>query len=287
MKALVSVIIPCYNHENFVQECIQSIIDQDYQNIELIIIDDGSKDNSVQKIEEMREVCEKRFVRFEIRHRPNKGLCKTLNEGIEWTTGKYLCSVASDDIWMNHKTTAQVQYLEDNSNCIGIFGGIKLIDMFGNITSSVSRESKKFSFDDIFLHKHLLPAPTGLCRRDNIVNIGGYDENLAIEDWSMWLSLTKHGGSLDFLDEYFAFYRRHDNNLSSKIDVMHNGRLEIINTYKDSYGYKKALSMAYIISAIETKSLGKNYLWRAVCISPSCIFSREFIRAIRVIFRGH
>lgn len=50
---LVSIVIPCYNHENFVQECIQSVIDQTYQNIELIIIDDGSKDGSVEKIQEM------------------------------------------------------------------------------------------------------------------------------------------------------------------------------------------------------------------------------------------
>lgn len=286
MEALVSVIIPCYNHERFVQECIQSIIDQDYQNIELIIIDDGSKDNSVQKIEEMICACEARFVRFEFRHRPNKGLCATLNEGIKWTTGKYLCSVASDDIWINYKVTIQVQYLEENTESIGVFGGIKLIDMAGNTTASVLRKANKFNFNDIFLHKHLLPAPTGLCRRDKIVNVGGYDENLAIEDWSMWLKLTEHGGSLDLLDEYFAFYRMHDDNLSSKIDIMHSGRLEIVNIYKYSCTYKKALSMAYIVSAIESRSLG-NYLWQAICISPSCIFSREFIQVIRAFFRGH
>ena len=65
-QPLVSVVIPCYNHENFVQDCIQSVIDQTYDNIELIIIDDGSKDNSVDKIKEMIGLCEKRFTNFEI-----------------------------------------------------------------------------------------------------------------------------------------------------------------------------------------------------------------------------
>ncbi|GAA5093763.1 glycosyltransferase family 2 protein [Wohlfahrtiimonas larvae] len=285
-QPLVSVIIPCYNHERFVQEAIQSVVDQDYQNIELIIIDDGSKDNSVQKIEEMREVCEKRFVRFEIRYRPNKGLCKTLNEGIEWTRGKYLCTMASDDIWMNYKIKVQVLYLEENHESIGVFGGVKFIDIAGNITTSVSRETKKFNFNDIFLHKHLLPAPTGLCRRDKIVNVGGYDENLVIEDWSMWLKLTEYGGSLDFLNEYFAFYRRHDDNLSSKIDIMHTGRLSIIELYKEHPKYKHSLFNAYIQSFMETEGKDKNLLKKAIFISPIFIFSRKFMIAFKLLLRG-
>ena len=64
-QPLVSIVIPCYNHENFVQDCIQSVIDQTYQNIELIIIDDGSKDNSILKILDMVDLCKSRFVNFE------------------------------------------------------------------------------------------------------------------------------------------------------------------------------------------------------------------------------
>ena len=106
-QPLVSVAIPCYNHERFVQDSIQSIIDQTYQNIELIIIDDGSRDGSVEKIKEMIPACQERFVRFEFRHRPNKGLSATLNEALEWCEGKYFSALASDDIVLKNKIDKQ------------------------------------------------------------------------------------------------------------------------------------------------------------------------------------
>ena len=85
---LVSVVIACYNHENFVQDCIKSVVAQTYDNIELIIIDDGSKDSSVEKISELIDVCQNRFSRFEFRHRSNKGLTATLNEALERRQGE-------------------------------------------------------------------------------------------------------------------------------------------------------------------------------------------------------
>ena len=113
-QPLVSVVIPCYNHENFVQDCIKSVIDQTYENIELIIIDDGSKDGSVQKIQEMSAACQKRFTRFEFRYRPNKGLSETLNEALEWCEGLYLSPIASDDQMLKQKIQLQVNFLEKN-----------------------------------------------------------------------------------------------------------------------------------------------------------------------------
>ena len=81
---LVSVVVPCYNHEKYVKETIESIVNQTYKNIELIVIDDGSKDNSVKVIQELADKYGFTFI-----HRPNKGLSATLNEGIRLSKGKY------------------------------------------------------------------------------------------------------------------------------------------------------------------------------------------------------
>ena len=127
-KPLVSVVIPCYNHEKFVQDCIQSVINQTYENIELIIIDDGSKDGSVEKIQEMIPICKQRFIRFEFRYRPNKGLSATLNEALEWCHGKYFSAIASDDMLLAEKLMVQVPILEADDACKGVFGNMILIN---------------------------------------------------------------------------------------------------------------------------------------------------------------
>ncbi|HCJ6574862.1 TPA: glycosyltransferase family 2 protein, partial [Acinetobacter baumannii] len=113
-QPLVSIIIPCYNHANFVQDCIQSVIAQTYQNIELIIIDDGSKDETVEKIQKLVTQCTERFVKFEFRHRPNKGLSATLNEALEWCQGEYFSAIASDDMMLNDKIEIQIDFLKNS-----------------------------------------------------------------------------------------------------------------------------------------------------------------------------
>ena len=97
MNSLVSVLIPAYNHEKYVQETIQSIINQTYQNIELIIIDDGSKDSTWNKINEKKELCEKRFSNTIFITRKNKGACETENELFSKANGEFVFLIASDD----------------------------------------------------------------------------------------------------------------------------------------------------------------------------------------------
>ena len=103
LMPLVSVCVPAYNHEKYIAECIQSIIEQDYKNIELIIINDGSKDKTDEVIKSYEQKCQERFVRFEYRNRGNRGLSETLNEMVDWSHGKYFSAIASDDILLFNK----------------------------------------------------------------------------------------------------------------------------------------------------------------------------------------
>lgn len=286
---LVSIVIPCYNHAQYVQETIQSVIDQDYENIELIIIDDGSKDNSVDVIKEMISACEKRFVRFEFRHRQNKGLCATLNEALEWCEGDYLSCIASDDIMLQDKTSYQVSYLNANKKAIGVFGGIYILDdAKGNIKTSL-RKARRNNFNDIFTYKHHLPAPTQMLRSAAVRDVGGYREDLIIEDWSMWIFLTEHGGTLDYVEKIFTKYRRHSGNLSGRFQVMSKGRSQILNLFKGKPNYKKACAMAVMVDAHDAQTISKYRAFKvslkALNIYPLAVFSKSFVWFVLKMFR--
>lgn len=278
---LVSIVIPCYNHAQFVQESIQSVIDQDYENVELIIIDDGSKDNSVGVIQEMVSICEKRFSRFEFRHRANKGLCKTLNEAMAWCKGKYVSFIASDDIMYEYKTREQVAYLEKNIDVIGVFGAVEVMYENGH-KEKIIKSKRSYSFEDIFLHNHNLPAPTSMIRGDNIKSLGGFREDFIIEDWMMWLELTESGGKLDYINRVFSLYRRHNGNMSGQYEKMYMGRMQIVEEFKSKKKYTKAKALVNLVHARDVQTANKfnsiSYALKAFFIDAKVVFTMHFVK---------
>lgn len=283
-EPLVSVVIPCYNHETFVQDSIQSIIDQTYANIELIIIDDGSKDNSVDKIQEMVSLCEKRFTRFEFRHRPNKGLSTTLNEALDWCKGKYYSVIASDDQMLEEKTVIQVKYLEEHTHVCAVMGGVNWINSDNVIVSKRPLFSRKYSFEEIFLLKQNLNVCTQMARLNSIKQVGGYKDGFTIEDWYMWLKLAKLGEIVN-LPCCFVNYRIHSNNTINNGEYIYKGLLQIANEYSDHYLYFKVIRKIvwhYVASVILLdKRKGWKYFINIFLADVFSVFSKNFYRCVR------
>lgn len=232
-QPLVSVVIPCYNHEQFVQDSIQSVIDQSYQNIELIIIDDGSKDGSVEMIEHMIPACEKRFSRFEFRNRPNKGLTGTLNEALKWIEGVYCIFIASDDIMINTRLKKQVLFLENNKKYYACSGGQIKINDQNEILPQKNQNMLIKSFceknrDNIFKTSNNIYSPTTMFRTKTIHDLGGYHEEILIEDLYIFYRAALRGLVHAQVPECFAYYRMHDNNNHSRFMWMHENKLKIL-----------------------------------------------------------
>ncbi|EOR03462.1 glycosyltransferase [Acinetobacter sp. ANC 3926] len=273
-QPLVSVIIPCYNHAQYVQDCIQSVINQTYKNIELIIIDDGSKDNSIEKIEEMLSVCEKRFNRFEFRHRPNQGLSSTLNEALEWCNGEFVSPIASDDQMLSKKIELQIPYMLENEECVAIFGGINQIDDTNNIVRTLSKRARKYEFSSIAKLDYFLQAPTQLIRMKDLIDIGGYNLDYKIEDWYSYLVLTKNGKYLYLMQDVVCNYRRHENNSSKNMGLMLE-KIKILNNIGlDETEVNRYIP--YVLLSISS-DLAVDYKKRAVFFWLKTFFSNPLI----------
>jgi glycosyltransferase involved in cell wall biosynthesis len=209
---LVTVIALCFNHERFVVECLESIRAQTFQNFELIVTDDCSKDNSPEIIAEWltRNYPQAKY----IRHKENAGLCRTLNEAIASANAEFISMIATDDIWESHKIQSQLEKFSTlSSETAVVYSDAFQIDEAGNLLSTLFIENHRpnyspfsgYIFSDL-AYKNFIPAMATMIRREAILNVGGYDERLGYEDWDMWLRLSLKW-RFAFIPEPLARYR--------------------------------------------------------------------------------
>lgn len=232
---LVSIVVPCYNHEMYVEQTIESIVNQTYKNIELIVIDDGSKDNSVEVIKRLREKYDFIFI-----YRENKGLSATLNEGIKLSKGKYFSACASDDKLVLDKIEKQVNFMESNNQYAMCYGNyIMFTDDGKEKNIDVKNPKSGFIFDRLIMG-NFIPAVTQMIRKDVFNDVGLFDESLYIEDWDMWLRISNKY-QVGYLDAYLAYYRKHETNISHQTLKMYESKKLILNKWKYYSNYENAL----------------------------------------------
>lgn len=260
---LVSVVVPCYNHQNYVKDTIESIINQTYKNIELIVIDDGSKDNSVEIIQELANKYNFTFI-----HRANKGLSATLNEGIKLSKGKYSCVCASDDIYILDKIEKQVQFMESNSNYAMCYGKIIEFDETGYKKEKEIKNAKSgWIFEELLMFNLIIPAVTTMIRKNVYETVGIYDESLFIEDYDMWLRIADKY-QIGFLEQYLACYRKHATNISKQTLKMYESQKLIVYKWKHIPNFSKfekswKLKWFSLLSS-SNKSQAKKYFFTAI-----------------------
>lgn len=280
---LVSFLVPSYNHDKYVATCVRSVIDQDYPNIELIIIDDGSTDDSVKTIAGMAEACKSRFVRFEFRSRENLGVSATINEALEWSKGKYFSAIASDDVLKPNKTSSLVSQIEGEEDVAGVFSGCEVIDHSGAVVKLCKPPPTYHTFDDIIFCRHTVISPSQLLRLDLVRATGGYPEDINIEDWYMWLALTQRGLKLKVVSDPLVQYRQHDSNSSKSALKMYEGRKSVLSHFKDHPSYEFVLAEICAMAAIDfsrvSKKMSSRFLIEAVTHNRGVIFSPIFAKA--------
>lgn len=194
-KVEVTVIIPCYKQAHFLKECIESVRNQTVQVAEIIVVDDGSPDNTSEVANMLGVRCIKQF---------NKGLPAARNTGIKATKTEYVLPLDADD-------KLHPQFLEKTLPHINKYQVVSTwLQTFG-------KENRKWGSDKLVPTLGLMKSQNqinccSLFRRDMWVNIGGYDENMrdGFEDWEFWIRAMIAGYTIKIVPEYLFFYRRHE-----------------------------------------------------------------------------
>lgn len=223
---LVSVIIPAYNHEKYIIRCLKSVYQSDYNNIELIVLDDGSTDNTFKLASDWIHDNKDRFKRVIIKKQKNAGVCTTLNRLVALSKGDFITPVASDDMMYPDGITKRMDYLMDNQSLLAVFGNAYLIDESDRIISrdfiaDYYDSSKKALKNPSLIAAELIlnwcvPGPVFMARRESYdpeKGIGLYDESLVGEDRDYYLRLLSKN-LLGFIDEPVALYRQTPSSLS-------------------------------------------------------------------------
>jgi glycosyltransferase involved in cell wall biosynthesis len=196
----VSVGIPSYNYSRFIIETLNSVVNQTYSNIELVIVDDCSIDNSVEVINEWIAAYNgDRQITF-IVNAVNMGVTKTCNVILRHASGKYITWLDSDDLIFPDKIEKQVEVLEKAGNNTGfIYSNVNIIDGKGVVIDndymlSIGYDYRKMPAGDIFealFDFNFVPALSILANVECVKAVGGFDDNAALHDYYIWLALSK------------------------------------------------------------------------------------------------
>ena len=213
----VSVIIPVYNGERYLADAIQSVLDQTYRNFELVVIDDGSTDESAAVARRFGEAI--RYV-----YQANGGVCKARNAGIAATGGTYVAFLDQDDLWLPEKLAEQVAYLDSHPDIAAVYCQCKVTGEGWLRSDLYYTEVVK---DDIvgIMSGPCLLMTASMFRREVLQKLGGFDEGLigaGGEDMDLTLRLTQVA-PVAYLPQVLAVYRMHAaNNSTNSERLLHN-----------------------------------------------------------------
>ncbi len=215
MNPLVSIILPTYNGAAIISRAIASVLAQDYKNWELIIVSDGSTDETKNIVENFSKT-DPRILFVE--NEQNMGIQKTLNKGLSYAQGIYIARIDDDDQWIDPlKLSAQVDFLEKNTEHVLVGTNAIICDQQGREIGRYSMPTSNNSIRSRMLIKNCFLHPTIMARKEAVLKVGSYSEQASvqhIEDYDLWLrlgcvgkianiaipavSITIHTGSVTF-----------------------------------------------------------------------------------------
>jgi glycosyltransferase involved in cell wall biosynthesis len=286
-NSTISVIIPTYNRANLIEKAIKSVLKQTYQDFEIIIVDDGSTDNTEEIIRGFKD----KRVKYIKKYKKNRGISVARNIGIKIARGKYIAFLDSDDEWFPEKLNKQIKILQDGSPELGVVYSISCyIDESGKNINKL-RNSKKvegYIYEDLLGKNYVGTPSTVLIRKECFHQVGLFDDLLnAQEDWDMWIRIAKYY-RFALIKIPLVKYRLHPNQISKNLEVKIITANRILIKYANELEIRRgAHSKHYFYIGnrfchMEKTKEGQRCLCKAISLYPFCI--RYYICIVGSLF---
>ncbi len=289
----ISVVIPAYNSEDTISETIESVLEQTFSNFELIIVNDGSTDKTLEIISRFLDE------RIKVISQENSGPQRSRNVGAKNAQGKYIAFLDADDLWTANKLELQFKALENNLKASVVYSWTNVIDQNGQFSRRGGRCKRKGNvFFDLLLSNFLESGSNPLIRLDAIENIGGFDERIvAAQDWDLYIKLAEKY-SFECIPEVQVLYRKRldSKSWSKNIKRQEEGLLQIlrkhISSNKELEKYRKYFmlnSYKYLLFEclqppfLKTKALQSIRLFWMICVNEFSFATKKI--SIKIFLR--
>jgi glycosyltransferase involved in cell wall biosynthesis len=228
----VSVIIPCFNASKFLDEAIRSVTAQSFKNIELLIIDDGSTDNTLH----IAKIWAERDERIKIYEKINGGVSSARNCGLAKAKGKYIAFLDADDRLAEKSIEIRLSEKKIHEGFVGVYGKTSMISEGGKVIRTYGAETV-LGFENLYtfpMHISSILVPAIWAKQLN------FNENMTNgEDWKYFAELARRGLKYHPCNEVTSFYRLHDNSAVGKNYILHLKKLDMVYNWlqRDYWGY--------------------------------------------------
>jgi alpha-1,6-rhamnosyltransferase len=232
---LVSIVAPCFNGIKYLEQALVGIFSQTYPNREVIIVDDGSSDGSLERLQELQDTYD-----FQLYSQANQGVSAALNFGLQFAKGKYVATPDLDDVMLPESLAVRVAYLEANPEVGVVSANSRYIDTEGNVLKDEKRNhASRYDFADILKNARVCGAPTALYRMQALRDAEFYDPAIKVQDFQITLRITHAGYVIDAIPVLITLYRRHPNNLSRRYKRVLEADLAAIEPYRQHPSYQQ------------------------------------------------